>query len=409
MNSEVIFNYYEFLDLYRSALSELLASAKHKRKHKRVLRSKKDNFVSTNDYLCNDIIASIAAGKDGGFKATKDANLDDYENLRDLLVLVKVRQNNKNDLETIDKALLEFDRLYEQDNPDAFNYKYASKKTCEQKKTGFFSGIKSLFGKKTKQEQSKQEQSKQELSKQEQPKQELSKQNTVKQEQPKQEQPSKKKQLLRMIATSSVVLGTAFLVWNTCFYTSNKKKEFKKSFTVKERGVALKYNANSCVYCNQLDLSRIVGRTPPTQYQSEEMKNINAYCENALNIIIGEKAYLELYKKIKHQVNNQIFEIPEGMSIERIAHAATMSRIYEGKSIVLDALETKVKLTPDQQKMFESHIEGIGVRGEKLQKRMSEKQTLSNHSRFDQASHSAQQKHVKNLQKLIAKRAVNAR
>jgi hypothetical protein len=152
-----------------------------------------------------------------------------------------------------------------------------------------------------------------------------------------------------------------------------------------------------------------VGRTPPTQYQSEEMKNINAYCENALNIIIGEKAYLELYKKIKHQVNNQIFEIPEGMSIERIAHAATMSRIYEGKSIVLDALETKVKLTPDQQKMFASHIEGIGVRGEKLQKRMSEKQTLSNHSRFDQASHSAQQKHVKNLQKLIAKRAVNAR
>ena len=215
--------------------------------------------------------------------------------------------------------------------------------------------------------------------------------------------------MLRIIATSSVVLGTALLVLNTGFLDFQQKKAFKKSFTVRERGTASKYNANNCAYCNQLDLSRIVGRTQQTQQQSEEMKNINAYCENALNIIIGEQAYLELYKKIKHQVLHKRFKIPEGMSIERIAHAATMSRIYEGKSIVLDALETKVNLTPDQQKMFESHIESIGVRGEKLQKRMSEKQTLSNHSRFDQASHSAQQKHVKNLQKLIAKRAVNAR
>lgn len=379
MNIEIIFYYYEKFALHRSVLSELLASTKHKR----VPRSKKDNFVLASDYLSYCIIESIAAGQ---FRATDKANLDDYENLRALIV--KFRQNNKNDLKTIDKALDMFDEQYKQAFPAEFNSKYASKKTCEQKKTGFFSGIKSLFLKQ---------------------KQEAPKQEAAKQEAPKQENTSKKKQLLRMIATSTVVLGTALLVLNPDFYTSNKKRAFKKSFTVRERGTALKYNANSCAYCNQLDLSRIVGRTPQTQQQSEEMKNINAYCENALNIIIGEKAYLELYKKIKHQVLHKRFKIPEGMSIERIAHAATMSRIYEGKSIVLDALETKVKLTPDQQKMFESHIEGIGVRGEKLQKRMSEKQTLSNHSRFDQASHSAQQKHVKNLQKLIAKRAVNAR
>ena len=397
MNSEVIFNYYGYFDLHRSALSELLASAKHKR----VLRSKKDNkdnFVLASDYLSYCIIESIAAGQ---FTATDKANLDDYENLRALIV--KFRQNNKNNLETIDKALDVFDKQYKQAYPDAFNSKYASKKTCEQKKTGFFSGIKSLFLKQ-KQEAAKKEAAKKEAAKQEAPKQEA-----AKQEAPKQENTSKKKQLLRIIATSSVVLGTALLVLNTGFLDFQQKKAFKKSFTVRERGTASKYNANNCAYCNQLDLSRIVGRTQQTQQQSEEMKNINAYCENALNIIIGEQAYLELYKKIKHQVLHKRFKIPEGMSIERIAHAATMSRIYEGKSIVLDALETKVNLTPEQQKMFESHIEGIGVRGEKLQKRMSEKQTLSNHSRFDKASHSAQQKHVKNLQKLIAKRAVNAR
>lgn len=407
MNSEVIFNYYGYFDLHRSALSELLASAKHKR----VLRSKKDNkdnFVLASDYLSYCIIESIAAGQ---FTATDKANLDDYENLRALIV--KFRQNNKNNLETIDKALDVFDKQYKQAFPAEFNSKYASKKTCEQKKTGFFSGIKSLFLKQKqeapKQEAPKQEAAKQEAAKQEAAKQEAAKQEAAKQEAPKQENTSKKKQLLRIIATSSVVLGTALLVLNTGFLDFQQKKAFKKSFTVRERGTASKYNANNCAYCNQLDLSRIVGRTQQTQQQSEEMKNINAYCENALNIIIGEQAYLELYKKIKHQVLHKRFKIPEGMSIERIAHAATMSRIYEGKSIVLDALETKVNLTPDQQKMFESHIESIGVRGEKLQKRMSEKQTLSKHSRFDKASHSAQQKHVKNLQKLIAKRAVNAR
>ena len=154
MNSEVIFNYYGYFDLHRSALSELLASAKHKR----VLRSKKDNkdnFVLASDYLSYCIIESIAAGQ---FTATDKANLDDYENLRALIV--KFRQNNKNNLETIDKALDVFDKQYKQAYPDAFNSKYASKKTCEQKKTGFFSGIKSLFLKQ-KQEAAKKETTKQ--------------------------------------------------------------------------------------------------------------------------------------------------------------------------------------------------------------------------------------------------------
>lgn len=385
MDRQIIFKYYECFNLYRSTLSELLVSAKSKR----VLRSKKDdtdNFVLASDYLSFCIIESIKAKQ---FTATENAKLDDYENLRALIV--KFRSNNKNESKTIDKALVEFDKLYKDAFPTEFNSKYASKKTSEQKKTGFFSGIKSLFRK------PKQEQPKQETVKQEQPKQE-----TVKQEQPKQEQPSKKKQLLRIIATSTVLLGTALLVLNTNFCTNQKNPR-----TAEKRGLS----ARDHTHCmrNQVDLARIVGRSQQTQHQTEEMKNINAYCENSLNIIIGKQEYSKLYKKIQHQVNNQIFEIPEGMSIERIAHAATMSRIYEGKSIVLDALETKVKLTPEQQKMFESHIEGIGVRGEKLQKRMSEKQKLSNHSRFDQASHSEQQKHIKNLQKLIAKRAVKVR
>lgn len=131
-----------------------------------------------------------------------------------------------------------------------------------------------------------------------------------------------------------------------------------------------------------------------------QLSKINACCESALNIIIGEQARERLYNQIRSQVNRGIFQIPDGMSVERIAHAATMSRIYEGKSIVLTALKSDKKLTHNQQMAFAAHIDGIGIHGEKLQKRVAQKQKLSNYSRFDMASNLQKQAHVRNLQEL---------
>lgn len=138
-----------------------------------------------------------------------------------------------------------------------------------------------------------------------------------------------------------------------------------------------------------------------------EIAKINACCNSSLNILIGEKARNKLYTQIRNQVKNGIFQIPGNMSVERVAHAITMSRIYEGKSIVLDALNSKQKLTQEQQKAFVNHIESIGVNGVGLQKRMAAKQKLSSHSKYDTASKSLKVTHAKNLKQLRQMRGIS--
>ena len=133
---------------------------------------------------------------------------------------------------------------------------------------------------------------------------------------------------------------------------------------------------------------------------NEQLQAINNFCDSSLDILMGAQRRDSLYNKIQNQVDRGIFKIPNGMSVQRIAHAMEMSRIYEGKSIILDALNSNTKLTDAQQQAFESHIDGIGIRGEKLQKRMMQKQKLSNHSKFDKSSYAQQKAHIKNLKQL---------
>lgn len=142
-------------------------------------------------------------------------------------------------------------------------------------------------------------------------------------------------------------------------------------------------------------------------HQAEEIAKINACCNSSLNILIGEQAREKLYAQVRRQVERGIFQIPNGMSVERVAHAITMSRIYEGKSVIIDALNATQKLTPSQQAAFADHIEGIGVNGVKLQKRMAAKQKLSSHSKYDQASKAMKKTHAKNLKELRQMRGHN--
>ena len=141
-------------------------------------------------------------------------------------------------------------------------------------------------------------------------------------------------------------------------------------------------------------------QTKPANVNDPQLQAINNFCDTSLDILMGAQKRDSLYNKIQAQVDKGIFQIPNGMSVQRIAHAMEMSRIYEGKSIILDALNTDKQLTDAQQNAFEEHINDIGVRGEKLQQRMSKKQKLSSHSRFDRSSYAKQQAHIKNLKQL---------
>ncbi|MBD5400889.1 hypothetical protein HDR61_04060 [bacterium] len=122
--------------------------------------------------------------------------------------------------------------------------------------------------------------------------------------------------------------------------------------------------------------------------------------KSSLNILLGEKKADELCARVQHQIDNGIFVAPRGMSAERIAHAMEMSRIYEGKSVILDALESKTKLTPAQQAEFAKHIDEIGDMGTGIQKRMASKRKLSNHSQFNKAPKKMRDLHVKNIKQL---------
>lgn len=122
--------------------------------------------------------------------------------------------------------------------------------------------------------------------------------------------------------------------------------------------------------------------------------------KSALNILLNEKKATDLCNQVQRQMDAGIFVAPHGMSAERIAHAITMSRIYEGTSIIIDALNSKTKLTPAQQTEFNQHIDEIGDMGVKLQKKMTTKQKLSQHSQFNKASKTMRQVHVQNLKHL---------
>jgi len=170
------------------------------------------------------------------------------------------------------------------------------------------------------------------------------------------------------------------------------------------------YNLDRCFYPRAQ-----AARSPFTQHIDRMAKSVNAAApvatdsasvrltrasESALNILLGQRKAAELCRQVQAQIDAGIFAAPRGMSVPRIAHAMTMSRIYEGKSVILDALKSKVRLTPAQQAAFEQHIDEIGDLGVKLQRRMASGQRLSTHSRYDHASRALQTAHIKNLKQL---------
>lgn len=121
---------------------------------------------------------------------------------------------------------------------------------------------------------------------------------------------------------------------------------------------------------------------------------------SALNILIGTKRAQKLCDNVQSKVDAGIFKLPDGMSVERVAHAMQMSRVYEGRSVILDALNSNEKLTDEQQRAFDNHIASIGDLGVKLQKRIAAKRNLNKYSRYDNANETLRMAHAKNLEQL---------
>jgi len=145
------------------------------------------------------------------------------------------------------------------------------------------------------------------------------------------------------------------------------------------------------------------GTTKQTVASSESQAKAEAVTRasrSALNVLIGTKRAQKLCDNIQSKVDAGIFKLPDGMSVERVAHAIQMSRIYEGHSVILDALNSDKPLTVEEQRAFDEHIASIGDLGVKLQKRMATKHKLSKHSRYNNSQKTLKIAHIKNLKQL---------
>lgn len=209
----------------------------------------------------------------------------------------------------------------------------------------------------------------------------------------------------KIIANTTAMLGVDVLVGLGIGITikscqdkreQDDKKEYKTEYNI-TTNMAL--NQPTTIAWPGLKITKPVTK-PTTPELSEHAIKVREYCTSALDIVIGKNARQKLCAEIRNQVDLGIFKIPNDMSVERVAHAMTMSRIYEGKSIILDALKSYNKLTDAQQAEFENYIKEVGERGEKIQKRAAKKQTLTNYSKYDQASKKMQKTHAKNLHEL---------
>lgn len=207
----------------------------------------------------------------------------------------------------------------------------------------------------------------------------------------------KKGVLYAMAATiTGVVAAGAVMLMGPAKSTPDADMGAKPVPTFKKVSVAdTSYNMNRVYNIGQNSLKK--RNAVATDSLSVQLSKTS---KSALDVILGVKQANELCRRVQHQIDAGIFTVPNGMSVERVAHAMLMSHIYEGNSIILRALKSALKLTPAQQVEFNRHVAEIGDMGVNLQQRMAAKQKLSKHSYYDRTSAQLQNAHVKNLKRL---------
>ena len=107
--------------------------------------------------------------------------------------------------------------------------------------------------------------------------------------------------------------------------------------------------------------------------------------KSSLSFVMSSKEQNILSLQINKQLAKGMFKLEKGISKERLMHAVKMCQIYAdydkaGTKIVLDAINTKQKLTPAQQNAFTNYIiNGVGERGVNLMEKSIEKGNKNNH------------------------------
>lgn len=237
-----------------------------------------------------------------------------------------------------------------------------------------------------------------------------SKQNTIHTKDKKTPKITIRKKISLRSMFASVITG-GIIIGSTMFFGGTNKKSTDTKVnekSVKALAVAMPtakthynsvvtYNIKKWTWTKQTNSVERNKYKPATDSLSVKLTDAS---RSALTILIGNENAQKLCKNIRAKFDAGIFQLPDGMSIERVAHAMEMSRIYEGHSIILDALNSDVKLTDAQQQAFNDHIASIGDLGINLQKRMAAKHKLSRNSRYDHANQSLRMTHVKNLKQL---------
>lgn len=119
---------------------------------------------------------------------------------------------------------------------------------------------------------------------------------------------------------------------------------------------------------------------------------------------IGKSGAKKLNEKIEtlRDKENTILSLPEDISNAEIAYAFVMYRAYGVNSSLKDALNSKVKLTAEQNQKVLEDIKAVGSVGEGLQKiaEVQHNGKLSNNSCYDNASAKSKRLHAKNLRML---------
>lgn len=218
--------------------------------------------------------------------------------------------------------------------------------------------------------------------------------------------PSRKKGGLYAMAVTitGVVAAGAVMLMGPAKSTPDADMGAKPVPTFKKVSVAdTSYNMNRVYNIGQNSLKKrnaAANKVAPQVATDSLSVQLSKTSKSALDVILGVKQANELCRRVRHQIDAGIFTVPNGMSVERVAHAMLMSHIYEGNSIILRALKSALKLTPAQQVEFNRHVAEIGDMGLGLQRRMAAKQKLSKHSYYDCTSAQLQKVHVKNLKQL---------
>ncbi len=135
------------------------------------------------------------------------------------------------------------------------------------------------------------------------------------------------------------------------------------------------------------------------------------YYDNTVEILSSAKTKERLYQKIERQLADGVFVLPQEISKERLAYTYLIYKAYGINSTIGAALEKSSKLSEAEQTRMVEDVLAAGAKGEGVKKTAQARSggQLGTYSRYDHASRTLQQRHIRNLQSVHQLRKHQAR